>query len=74
MKTTKRTNEIISKFNTLGIFPTDEELDYIARAESYFGETVTAYQIELKLIDIAMNDTNHPYYNMVVPTEYEINI
>jgi hypothetical protein len=74
MKTTKQTNEIISKYNTLGIFPTDEELDYIARAESYFGEKVTAYQIELKLIDVAMNDTNHPYHHMVVPTEYSINL
>ena len=74
MKTTKQTNEIISKYNTLGIFPTDEELDYISRAESYFGEKVTAYQIELKLIDVAMNDTNHPYHHMVVPTEYSINL
>lgn len=74
MQITKRTKEVLSRFNTLGIFPTDEELTYIANTESYFEGLLTPFDVELKLIDIAMNNTNHPYHHMVIPTEYTINL
>ena len=74
MATTKRTNEILNRFNTLGIFPTDEELTYIASTESYFDGLLTPLDVEMKLIDVAMNNTNHPYHHMVIPTDYEINL
>lgn len=74
MQTTKRTKEVLSRFNTLGIFPTDEELTYIANTESYFEGLLTPLDVELKLIDVAMNNINHPYHHMVIPTEYTINL
>lgn len=74
MQTTKRTNEIISRFNRLGIFPTDSELNYIANTESYFEGLITPLDVELKLIDVAMNDINHPYHHMVIPIEKTINL
>jgi hypothetical protein len=74
MQTTKRTKEIISRFNTLGIFPTDDELNYIANTESYFEGLITPIDVELKLIDVAMSDTNHPYHHMVIPTGQTINL
>ena len=74
MATTKRTEEILNRFNTLGIFPSDEELTYIASTESYFDGLLTPLDVELKLIDVALKNTNHPYHHMVIPIEYEINL
>ena len=74
MQTTKRTNEIINRFNTLGIFPTDSELNYIASTESYFEGLLTPLDVELKLIDVALNDVNHPYHHMVIPIDKTINL
>jgi len=73
MQNTKRTNEIITRFNSLGIFPTDDELNYIVNTESYFEGLITPLDVELKLIDVAMNDINHPYHHMVISTGETIN-
>lgn len=74
MQTTKRTKEIMSRFHTLGIFPTDDELTYIANTESYFDGLLTPLDVELKLIDVAFNNKNHPYHHMVIPIEETINL
>ena len=74
MATTKRTKEITTRFHTLGIFPTDDELNYIANTESYFDGLLTPLDVELKLIDIALNNPNHPYHHMVIPIEETINL
>jgi len=74
MEKTKRTKEIVERFNTLGIFPTDDELTYIANTESYFEGLLTPIDVELKLIHIALNNPNHPYHHMVIPIEKTINL
>ena len=74
MATTKRTKEILNRFNTLGIFPTDVELNYIASTESYFYGLLTPFDVEMKLIDVALKNTNHPYHRMVIPTGETINL
>lgn len=59
--------EIKDRFNSEGVFPSDEEMtEAIMNSGEYFTEIE---ELEDELITIAMNDSNHPYHPMVVPLD-----
>jgi hypothetical protein len=55
--------QLIQKFNESGVFPTDTELQTAIEGNPLFD---SIYDLEMDLIVIAQNDTNHPYHSKVV--------
>jgi hypothetical protein len=55
--------QLISNFNQTGIFPTDSQLQSAIEGNPLFD---SIYDLEMDLIEIAQNDTNHPYHSKVV--------
>lgn len=67
------TNEILTKFNKEGIFPTDEQLQIVLDETGTKNKNI--YELELDLLELASRDESHPYHPMtksVEPTQFEI--
>ena len=58
-------NEILTKFNEKGVWPTDAGLQIILDENGISNKDI--YDLEMELLDIASNDVNHPYYPMTQP-------
>jgi hypothetical protein len=55
--------QLTQNFNKTGIFPTDEQLLTAVSSDlNYY----SIYALEMQLVEIALNDTNHPYHSKVV--------
>ncbi len=63
--------EIYENFDVNGIFPSDSEMsEAIENNPNY----VSIYDLEMEMINKALDDEKHPYHHMVVPTKYTINL
>ena len=55
--------QLTQNFNKTGVFPTDEQLLTAVSSDlNYY----SIYALEMQLVQIALNDTNHPYHSKVV--------
>ena len=59
------TNEILTRFNKEGIFPTDEQLQIVLDETGTKNKSI--YDLELDLLEIASRDESHPYHPMTQP-------
>lgn len=59
------TNEILTRFNKEGIFPTDEQLQIVLDETGTKNKNI--YDLELDLLEIASRDESHPYHPMTQP-------
>ena len=64
--TDMRTNEILTRFNKEGIFPTDEQLQIVLDETGTKNKSI--YDLELDLLEIASRDESHPYHPMTKST------
>ena len=62
---TDKENEILTRFNEKGVWPTDAGLQIILDENGISNKDI--YDLEMELLDIASNDVNHPYYPMTQP-------
>jgi hypothetical protein len=63
--------QLTQNFNKMGVFPTDDQLlTAIASDLNYY----SIYALEMQLIEIAMNDVNHPYHWAVSGGDKFINL
>ena len=54
-----KVEELIENFNKTGVFPTDAQLlTAVASDLNYY----SIYHLEMQLVEIAINDVNHPYH------------
>lgn len=54
-----KVKELIENFNQTGVFPTDAQLAIAIDGNPNYD---SIYDLEMKLIYIAINDVNHPYH------------
>ena len=69
----KEMKQLWDNFNQYGIFPTDKQMNIALGSdviESVLNKQMpthrTIFDLELEMIDTAMNDVNHPYHKMVI--------
>lgn len=56
------TNEILTRFNKEGIFPTDEQLQIVIDETGTKNKNI--YELEMDLLELASRDESHPYHPM----------
>ena len=55
--------QLIKNFNQSGVFPTDSQLAMAIKRNPHYH---SIYHLEMELVNIAIEDTNHPYHSKVV--------
>jgi hypothetical protein len=55
--------QLIKNFNQSGVFPTDSQLSAAIKGNPHYH---SIYHLEMELVEIALNDINHPYHSKVV--------
>ena len=55
--------QLIKNFNQTGVFPTDSQLAEAIKGNPNYH---SIYHLEMDLVNIAIEDTNHPYHSKVV--------
>lgn len=63
--------QIYENFDVNGIFPSDSEMSVAIEDNPNY---VSIYDLEMEMINKALDDETHPYHHMVVPTKYTINL
>lgn len=59
-----KSTDILNRFNNDGIFPSDTELQILADTSDLGNDVI---DVEMRLLDIASSDVNHPYHSMTKP-------
>jgi hypothetical protein len=55
--------QLTQNFNQTGVFPTDSQLASAIKGNPDYH---SIYHLEIELVNIAIEDTNHPYHSKVV--------